>query len=223
MRTVIDLKGKFIVIEGPDNVGRSTHVRYLTQRLEAYGVATGEIGLLRSDLLGGMMKSHSNEVHSLNFLTRSLLYATDLYDQILNKAIPLLEAGFIIVADRYTLTPLIREEVRNGDGSWIESLYQTVPTPDVTIVLDAGPKRQLDRLLYSENLDKLNHFEAGMDMGLDASITKSFLKYQKVIRQTYKKIVEKTDNCYLISTKGRMSEVHDDIWSCVYPYLKDII
>ena len=214
--------GRLIVLEGPDNVGRTMHSRLLSQRLEANGVATAQIGLSRSKLLGEMMKSRSTEVHSLNPRTRSLLYATDLFDQVLHQVIPLLEAGFVVIADRYQITPVIRERVRNGNTKWINKLYLGVPEPDFTVILDAGPKRQLDRLLYSENLDKLNYFEAGMDLGIDASITRSFLKYQKIMRKEFAAVAEK-NNIPVISTKGLVEEVHESIWKAIQPAIQELI
>ena len=48
--------GKLIVIEGPDNVGRSLHTRLLSARLKAHGIATHIIGLARSELMGEIVK-----------------------------------------------------------------------------------------------------------------------------------------------------------------------
>ena len=94
--------GKLIVIEGPDNVGRSLHTRLLSARLKAHGIATHIIGLARSELMGEIVKSRTADMHQLNWRTRSLLYATDLHDQIKHEAEPLLDAGFVVIADRYT-------------------------------------------------------------------------------------------------------------------------
>ena len=74
--------GKLIVIEGPDHVGRSLHTRLLSARLKANGIATHIIGLARSELMGEIVKSRTADIHQLNWRTRSLLYATDLHDQI---------------------------------------------------------------------------------------------------------------------------------------------
>ena len=82
--------GKLIVIEGPDNVGRSLHTRLLSARLKAHGIATHIIGLARSELMGEIVKSRTADMHQLNWRTRSLLYATDLHDQIKHEAEPLL-------------------------------------------------------------------------------------------------------------------------------------
>ncbi len=57
--------GKLIVIEGPDNVGRSLHTRLLSARLKAHGIATHIIGLARSELMGEIVKSRTADIHQL--------------------------------------------------------------------------------------------------------------------------------------------------------------
>lgn len=214
--------GKLIVIEGPDHVGRTLHTRLLSARLKANGIATHTIGLARSDLMGGLVKSRTADIHQLNWRTRSLLYATDLHDQIKHEAEPLLDAGFVVVADRYTLTPRIREQVRGGDGDWIDSLYTNTPDPDAMIVLHAGPRRLLNRIMFGERLEALNHFEAGMDLALSTSITSSFLQYQKILRQKFQEAGKKAD-ATLIPTRHTVEEVHDRIWKSVMPVVEHML
>jgi len=214
--------GKLIVIEGPDHVGRTLHTRLLSARLKANGIATHTIGLARSDLMGPLVKSRTADIHQLNWRTRSLLYATDLHDQIKHEAEPLLGAGFVVIADRYTLTPRIREEVRGGDGVWIESLYANTPDPDAMIVLHAGPRRLLNRIMFGERLEALNHFESGMDLALSTSITSSFLQYQKILRQEFQKAGKKA-SATLIPTRHTVEEVHDKIWDSVRPVVEHML
>ena len=214
--------GKLIVIEGPDHVGRTLHTRLLSARLKANGIATHTIGLARSDLMGPLVKSRTADIHQLNWRTRSLLYATDLHDQIKHEAEPLLGAGFVVIADRYTLTPRIREEVRGGDGNWIESLYANTPDPDAMIVLHAGPRRLLNRIMFGERLEALNHFESGMDLALSTSITSSFLQYQKILRQEFQKAGKKV-SATLIPTRHTVEEVHDKIWDSVRPVVEHML
>ena len=214
--------GKLIVIEGPDHVGRTLHARLLSARLKANGIATHTIGLARSDLMGGLVKSRTADIHQLNWRTRSLLYATDLHDQIKHEAEPLLGAGFVVIADRYTLTPRIREQVRGGDGEWIDSLYTNTPNPDAMIVLHAGPRRLLNRIMFGERLEALNHFEAGMDLALSTSITSSFLQYQKILRQKFQEAGKKA-GATLIPTRQTVEEVHDRIWESVRPVVEHML
>ncbi len=214
--------GKLIVIEGPDHVGRTLHTRLLSARLKANGIATHTIGLARSELMGPLVKSRTADIHQLNWRTRSLLYATDLHDQIKHEAEPLLDAGFVVIADRYTLTPRIREEVRGGDGDWIGSLYANTPEPDAMIVLHAGPRRLLNRIMFGERLEALNHFESGMDLALSSSITSSFLQYQKILRQEFQKAGKKA-SATLIPTRNTVEVVHDKIWGSVRPVVEHML
>ena len=214
--------GKLIVIEGPDHVGRTLHARLLSARLKAHGIATHTIGLARSKLMGLLVKSRTADIHQLNWRTRSLLYATDLHDQIKHEAEPLLDAGFVVIADRYTLTPKLREEVRGGDGEWIESLYSNVPSPDALVILHAGPRRLLNRIMFGERLEALNHFEAGMDLALSPSITSSFLRYQKTMRQAFQAAGGKA-GATLIPTRLTVEQVHDKIWESVRPVVSEML
>jgi|TARA_B100000959_G_scaffold177410_1_gene185583 dTMP kinase len=214
--------GKLIVIEGPDHVGRTLHARLLSARLKANGIATHTIGLARSELMGPLVKSHTADIHQLNWRTRSLLYATDLHDQIKHEVEPLLNAGFVVIADRYTLTPRIREQVRGGDGKWISALYSDIPEPDAVVVLHAGPRRLLNRIMFGERLEALNHFEAGMDLALSTSITSSFLQYQKMLRQQFQDAGKKI-GATLIPTRLTVEQVHDKIWDSVNPVVEGML
>jgi dTMP kinase len=214
--------GKLIVLEGPDQVGRSLHARLLAARLEAHGVATHTIGLARSKLMGELLKSHNDDIHQLNWRTRALLYATDLHDQIKNDVEPLLLAGFVIISDRYNLTPEIREKVRGGDSNWIKSLYLDIPKPDAIVILHCGPRRLLNRIMFGEKLETLNHFESGMDLALSPSITSSFLQYQKLLRKEFENSAEEL-GAILIPTRDTVESVHNKIWSNIQPIIGDLI
>jgi thymidylate kinase len=90
------------------------------------------------------------------------------------------------------------------------------------VILDAGPKRQLGRLLYSEALDRLNYFEAGMDFGDEPSITRSYLKYQRTMRRAFAEEA-KAQGCRIVSTKKEVKDVHEKIWQCIFPAIEELI
>lgn len=214
--------GRLIIFEGPDNVGRSTHSKLLCNRLEANGIPTLQIGLARSDLLGSKIKKGSREIHDFGPKTRTLLYTTDLVDQVQHKVIPALNAGFVVVADRYKYTPIIREELRGVDRNWSENNFQFIPTPDKVIILDAGPRRLLNRLIYSGDFIKINHYESGMDIGYNNIPTLSFLEYQEKLRKMFRNLAER-ENMKIVSTKYEIMNVHNEVWSEVLPIVKDLI
>src|SRR5215472_17859755 len=97
------VKGRLIVIEGPDASGRSTQIASLTSKLEADGHAVLNTGLRRSELISqGILEAKRNFV--LGKRTLSLLYAADFADQLENKIVPALKSGYIVLADRYIYT-----------------------------------------------------------------------------------------------------------------------
>ena len=71
-----DLKGKLIVLEGPDGSGRSTQIGFLTEWLERRGHAVEHVGLKRSTLVANEL-AEAKEGNVLSPRTLSLFYATD--------------------------------------------------------------------------------------------------------------------------------------------------
>lgn len=216
------LSGRLLVVEGPDFVGRSTHIRLLKERLEAHGVAVMTLGLARSKLLGSLIKREEGGVWGFGGHTRALLYATDLLDQIEHSVRPALTAGYVVVADRYIYTPIIRETVRGVDGKWLRDLYAGVPEPTSIILLDAKPRRQLDRLLRDSGVHKLTRYESGSDLGFERSPTRSFLKYQKRLRKKFKEMSDEW-GLTIINTEHPVPDVHEEIWNAFLPAVQNLI
>src|SRR5438046_1616313 len=109
-----ELRGRLIVIEGPDGVGRSTQVAMLKAWLESNGHAVLDTGMTRSALAGKGIKA-AKEGHTLGGVTMSLFYATDFADRLENEMIPALRAGFVVLTDRYTFSLMARATVRGAD------------------------------------------------------------------------------------------------------------
>src|SRR3954451_4320511 len=118
----VNLKGSLIVIEGPDASGRSTQTEKITAKLESDGHAVINAGLRRSDLISeGIIQAKKNFV--MGKRTMALYYAADIADQIENKIIPALKAGFIVLADRYIYTLIARSSARGIDKTWLHELF----------------------------------------------------------------------------------------------------
>ena len=97
------LSGKLIVIEGMDSSGRTTQISLLSDWLEKEGFAVTQTGLKRSQLVAESLEK-AQEGNVLSPRTLSLFYATDFYDQLDNRIVPALKAGFVVLADRYIYT-----------------------------------------------------------------------------------------------------------------------
>lgn len=180
---VNEFTGKLIVIEGADGSGRSTQIRLLTNWLEGRGNAVVNVGLKRSNLVSAELES-AMQGNILSPVTLSLFYATDFADQLENRIIPALKAGFIVLADRYIYTLMSRDIVRGGDPQWLRRIYEEIAlVPDAVFYLDVAP-----RFLIERNLSKtqgLDYWESGMDIHLSRDIFDSFIKYQRKIRQVF--------------------------------------
>jgi dTMP kinase len=177
-----DLHGALIAIEGPDGSGRSTQMAQLTDWLEARGHATLQVGLRRSTLVGEELE----EAKSGNVLSRttmSLFYATDFADQLENRIIPALKAGFIVLSDRYIYTLMARDIVRGADPAWVESMYGIALVPDAVFYLRVRPENLVDRVFQKSQ--QLDHWESGMDLGLDRDMFTSFIKYQRKMQRLF--------------------------------------
>jgi len=108
-----ELKGKLIVLEGTDGVGRSTHTDLLKQWLENNSHAVLDTGMARSALAGKAIRQ-AKEGHTMGSITMSLFYATDFADRLENEMIPALRAGFIVLTDRYIFSLMARAMVALG-------------------------------------------------------------------------------------------------------------
>ncbi len=179
------LTGKLIVVEGADGSGRSTQIALLKDWLEKAGHGTVDVGLRRSMLVSEELEE-AKRGNIMGHLTMSLFYATDFADQLENKIIPALRAGFIVLADRYIYTLMARDLVRGADPKWVKSLYGIALVPDVVFYLRVNPQVLVERnFLKNQTLD---YWESGMDAGLAKNLFDSFMKYQTLIGAEFKRM-----------------------------------
>lgn len=179
------LPGKLIVVEGADGSGRSTQIARLVQWLEGCGHATTQVGLKRSTLVSEDLDQAQNG-NILSRTTLSLFYATDFADQLENVILPALRSGFIVLADRYIYTLMVRDMVRGIDPEWLRNLYGIAVVPDAVFYLNVDPEQLVQRV-FSKN-QTLDYWESGMDLGLSRDMFDSFLQYQDRVRDQFKKI-----------------------------------
>jgi dTMP kinase len=177
-----ELTGRLIVIEGADGSGRSTQMEILRNYLENLGHATVNVGLRRSTLVSEEL-NEAKQGNVLGEITRSLFYATDFADQMENRIIPALRAGFIVLADRYIYTLMARDIVRGADREWVRSLYGIALVPDLVVYLKVSPTQLVERNLQKNST--LDYWESGMDLGLSRDGFDSFIRYQRLIQREF--------------------------------------
>ena len=179
------LAGKLIVVEGADGSGRSTQIAKLVDWLEASGHATVQVGLKRSTLVSEELEK-AQQGNILSHMTLSLFYATDFADQLENIIMPALRAGFMVLADRYIYTLMARDLVRGMDETWLKNLYGIALIPDAVFYLNVSPEELIQRNFAKNNA--LDYWESGMDLGLAPDLFDSFLKYQGMMLEAFKRL-----------------------------------
>ena len=173
-----EVRGKLIVIEGPDKVGRSTQIAELRRWLESRGSAVIETGFTRSELAGKGIKQ-AKRGHTLGSTTLFLYYATDFADIVEGQIIPGLRSGYVILADRYIYSAIARAIVRGADPDWIREVYGFAPIPDAVLYLKLGVQGLIERTINSGK--GFNYWESGMDLRLGNDMFDSFKEYQSRI------------------------------------------
>src|SRR6266404_4795145 len=182
-----ELKGKLIVIEGTDGVGRSTHTGLLKQWLENNGHAVLDTGMTRSALAGAGLKA-AKEGHTLGGITMSLFYATDFADRLENEIIPALRAGFIVLTDRYIYSLIARAIVRGLDPAWIKACYGLALKPDAVFYMRGDVSDLIPRVLSSPT--GFDYWESGMDIHLGDDLFDSFGEYQTRMLSVFDSMVD---------------------------------
>jgi dTMP kinase len=201
-----ELKGKLIVLEGTDGVGRSTHISLLKQWLENNGHAVLDTGMTRSALAGKRLRQ-AKEGHTLGGMTMSLFYATDFADRLENEMIPALRAGFIVLTDRYIYSLMARAIVRGADPEWIKDVCGFALKPDAVFYLRLKIDDLITRVIQTSGFD---YWESGMDLHLGADRYDSFVEYQSRLLAQFDKMVDNY-GFEVVDASGSVEDVFDDL------------
>ncbi|WP_439831465.1 dTMP kinase [Aeromonas caviae] len=159
---------KFIVIEGLEGAGKSSAVRYVTDYLQAHGVAriecTREPG---GTPLAERMRAIVKEVHDERLTVEAellLMYASRV--QLVETRIkPALADGIWVVGDRHDLSSQAYQGGGRGiDANLIGAIKQAVLgdfKPDLTLYLDIDPAIGLQRARHRGELDRIELEQIG--------------------------------------------------------------
>jgi dTMP kinase len=211
LQNVGEIRGKLIVVEGPDKVGRSTHITELKRWLENRGSAVIETGFTRSALAGKGIKQ-AKQGHTLGSVTLFLYYATDFADIVEGQIIPGLRSGYVILADRYIYSAIARAVVRGADPQWIREVYGFAPIPDAVLYLNIGVNGLVERTINSGT--GFNYWESGMDLRLGNDMFDSFKEYQQRVLNQFEGMTNEY-GFQVIDADRPADEVGDDLRAAI--------
>jgi dTMP kinase len=163
--------GLFVVLEGIDGCGSTTHAKLLAKAIKSRGPevvltcepSTGPIGgLIRQVLQRRLFVPDATGPRNFDWSTMALLFAADRMDHLDSTVAPALRAGQVVVSDRYDLSSLAYQSVTAHSGSesipWIRELNAQALRPDVTIVIDVPAEVAEERRRSRGGVEEL--FEA---------------------------------------------------------------
>ena len=155
-------KGLFITFEGPDGSGKTTVSTFVTQRLLDLGydvVHTREPGGI--DIAEQIRKVILDPKNTaMDVRTEALLYAASRRQHLIEKVLPALNQGKIVLCDRFVDSSLAYQgfarkigidNVLSINEFAIEGHY-----PDLTLYFDVDAETGLKRIKHREFLDRLD-------------------------------------------------------------------
>lgn len=155
------IEGNFIVLEGVDGAGTTTHTRILQEALAKRGLpvrstrepSDGPVGvLIRQILSGRCVVPGIHGTRPPSWTTMALLFAADRVDHIEAEIMPNMMDGVTIISDRYDYSSVAYQSLSSGEDeviAWVKTLNEHARRPDLTIVLDIPPdvaeRRRIER------------------------------------------------------------------------------
>ena len=141
--------GAFIVVEGIDGCGSTTHSKRLAKAIRRLDIdvrhtwepTNGPVGMLiRQVLQNRLGVADSDGLRPFAWSTMALLFAADRLDHLDSMVVPALRDGAIVISDRYDLSSLAYQSATSPGGEqvlpWIRELNSRALRPDLTLVLD---------------------------------------------------------------------------------------
>lgn len=150
-------KGLFIVFEGPDGAGKTTILEKVREELKFRGVkciATREPGgIVISEKIRSIILDKENT--TMDGRTEALLYAAARRQHLIEKVIPALEEGTMVLCDRFVLSSLAYQGFARGIGidevMTINEFAIDGYMPDMTIYFDINPEEAMKRIMANSD------------------------------------------------------------------------
>lgn len=205
--------GLFITIEGPEGSGKTTVAKKIVETLQNEGYKVlytrepGGVGIAEK------IRDIILDVNNTNLDPRSeaLLYAASRRQHLVEKVLPALNDGYIVICDRFVDSSLAYQGHARKIG--IDEIYDintfAIDThwPDITILLDIEPEIGLQRIMKNRQ-DEVNRLDL------------EGLNFHNLVHEGYQIIKEKYASRITLVDGNQTPEV---VFDSVYKLIKDKI
>ena len=209
------MRGLFITFEGIDGCGKSTQRDLLAQQIKQRGfevVVTREPG--GTPLGEGIRQLLVSDVSvHVAPTTELLLYVAARAQHVAELIAPSLEAGRIVISDRYTDSTVAFQGYGRGlDAAMIEKLNNFATAglvPDLTIVFDIEPALARARL------------DSRPVGGLLGAFDEQHADFHQRMREGYLKLAkEQPSRIHVVDAGGAVEETHSRVMALVLPLIR---
>ena len=200
-------RGRFIVLEGLDGAGKTTHIELLRRRLMEDGRTVYATAEPTTSAAGGLIRDALAGLHTR---TASELAALFLCDRIQHNVNPkngisgFIESGTDVICDRYYYSSLAYQGI-DSDISWVAHMNLTCPDirhPDACIFLDLSVERCMELMAH-------------------ARLTSEIYETEEMIRRVKRRFADtfrmcnETENIYIVNADRSKEEVSAEIYDIV--------
>ena len=163
-------KGLLVSLEGPDGAGKSSVLEALVQILEENGhqvVTTREPGGVPiSEAIREVILDQKNT--EMDGKTELLLYIASRRQHLIEKVLPALESGKLVIMDRFIDSSVAYQGFGRGLGvsdiEWLNRFATDDLKPDVTLYFDLDVEEGLARIARNKNREVNRLDLEGLDM-----------------------------------------------------------
>lgn len=160
-------KGLFIVLEGMDGSGKTSQLEHIKRYFNEQG-----IDFLSTREPGGISVSEQirevilNVDNDMSGLTECLLYASARREHLIQKVIPALNEGRIVICDRYVMSSLAYQGYGRELGKAVLDINQLAINvdgqqywADMNIYIDVKPEVGLERIMSKSGEREVNRLD----------------------------------------------------------------
>ena len=210
------LRGKFLVVDGPEGSGKSTQTELLHRRLLANHV---DVRLIRdpgSTRIGEQIRQIllNPEHHEMNMRCEMLLYMASRAQMMQEHILPALAAGQLVLCDRFVSSTLAYQ--LGGDGLSAADIRAVGDIaikhrwPDLTLLFDLPVELSSARVR-----PKFTLFPDDPDAGVEKDrIEQRPLDYHEKVRQNYLAQAKADPAHFRVLDASRdPATIHAELWS----------